>query len=154
MKLMKINVNTITIGLIIAGMILSSLLQVKAFIPTNNTAACAAAAAALAVNVSASASQAMANEEREQEQLNKLLNERIKQGKTIAITADKDVKLLIKQGKMADITVNNKKPSLKECVYDAIVFFIVCCLMCLFMTTIDKLGQSTNSWKFSGVIVC
>ena len=65
MKLIKINVNTITIGLIIAGMILSSLLQVKAFIPTNNTAACAAAA--LAVNVSASASQAMANEEREQD---------------------------------------------------------------------------------------
>lgn len=51
---------------IVGGMILSSLLQVKAFIPTNNTAACAAAAA-LAASASASASQAMANKEREQD---------------------------------------------------------------------------------------
>ena len=34
MKLMKINVNTITIGLIVGGIILSSSLQVKAFCPT------------------------------------------------------------------------------------------------------------------------
>ncbi len=65
MKLMKINVNTITIGLIIGGMILSSSLQVKAFIPTNNTAACAAAAA-LAANA-ANAANAAANKECERD---------------------------------------------------------------------------------------
>lgn len=63
---MKINVNTITRGLIVGGMILSSSLQVKAFTPTNNTAACVAAAA-LATSASASASQAMANKERERD---------------------------------------------------------------------------------------
>lgn len=61
MKLMKINVNTITIGLIIGGMILSSSLQVKAFTPTSNTAACVTT---LATN--AAVSQANANKEREQ----------------------------------------------------------------------------------------
>lgn len=65
MKLMKINVNTITIGLIVGGMILSSSLYVKAFSPTNNTAACVAAAA-LATNA-ANAANAAANEERERD---------------------------------------------------------------------------------------
>ena len=51
---------------IVGGMILSSSLQVKAFTPANNTAACATAAA-FAVNASASASQATANKECEQD---------------------------------------------------------------------------------------
>jgi hypothetical protein len=50
----------------IIGMILSSSLQVKAFTPANNTAACASVAA-LAASASASASQAMANKERERD---------------------------------------------------------------------------------------
>lgn len=41
-------------------------------------------------------------EQEQKEQLNKLLNELIKQGKPIEITTDKDVKLLIKQRKMVD----------------------------------------------------
>lgn len=40
--------------------------------------------------------------QRRREQLNKLLNEQIKQGETVEITTDKDVKLLIKQRKMVD----------------------------------------------------
>lgn len=66
MKLMKINVNTITIGLIVGGMILSSSLYVKAFTPTNNTAACVAAAT-LAVNTANAANAANANKERERD---------------------------------------------------------------------------------------
>lgn len=68
-------------------------------------------------------------ERREQEkieQLNKLLNERIEQGKTIEITADKSVKLLIKQRKMVDATVNNKNLSLTERVLGAIGIIMVC----------------------------
>lgn len=70
-------------------------------------------------------------ERREQEQeaqLNKLLNERIEQGKTIEITADKSVKLLIKQKKMVDATVNNENPSLTESVLDAIGIIMACCI--------------------------
>lgn len=66
MKLMKINVNTITIGLIVGGMILFSSLYVKAFTPTNNTAACVAAAT-LAVNTANAANVANANKERERD---------------------------------------------------------------------------------------
>lgn len=54
---------------IVGGMILSSSLQVKAFTPTNNTAACAAAAAAtLATNTAVL--QANANKERERDKNN------------------------------------------------------------------------------------
>ena len=70
-------------------------------------------------------------ERREQEQkvqLDKLLNERIEQGKTIEITADKSVKLLIKQKKMVDATVDGKNQSLTECVLGAIGIIMVCCL--------------------------
>lgn len=63
---MKINVNTITIGLIVGGMILSSSLYVKAFTPTNNTAACVAVANAAAAN--AAAANAAANKERERDE--------------------------------------------------------------------------------------
>lgn len=70
-------------------------------------------------------------ERREQEQieqLNKLLNERIEQGKTIEITTDKDVELRIKQRKAVDITVNNKELSLTECILGGIGICTVCCL--------------------------
>jgi hypothetical protein len=54
--------------------------------------------------------------EREQrEQLNKLLNELIKQGKPIEITTDKDVKLIIKQRKMVDEN-KNQEISLPEAI--------------------------------------
>lgn len=82
-------------------------------------------------------------ERREQEQieqLNKLLNERIKQGKPIEITADKDVKLLIKQRKMVDTTINNKNLSLTECVLDTIGIIMVCCLLLLPLIIIERLG--------------
>lgn len=70
-------------------------------------------------------------ERREQEQiaqLNKLLNERIEQGKTIEITTDKSVKLLIKQRKMVDTMSGNEELSLAECVLGAIGVIIIWCL--------------------------
>lgn len=74
------------------------------------------------------------------EQLNKLLNERIEQGKMIEITADKDVKLLIKRRKAVDITVNNKELSLTECILGGIGICMVCCLPFLATIIIDRLG--------------
>lgn len=53
--------------------------------------------------------------QRRREQLNKLLNERIKQGKPIEITADEDVKLLIKRRKMVDEN-KNQEISLPEAI--------------------------------------
>lgn len=53
--------------------------------------------------------------QRRKEQLNKLLNELIKQGKPIEITTDKDVKLLIKQRKMVD-EYKNQGISLPEAI--------------------------------------
>lgn len=82
-------------------------------------------------------------ERREQEQieqLNELLNERIKQEKTIKITADKDVKLLIKRREAVDITVNNKELSLTECILGGIGICMVCCLPFLATIIIDRLG--------------
>lgn len=70
-------------------------------------------------------------ERREQEQiaqLNKLLNERIEQGKTIEITTDKNVKLLIKPKKMVDATVDDKSQSLTESVLGAIGIIVLFCL--------------------------
>lgn len=71
-------------------------------------------------------------ERREQEQitqLNKLLNERIEQGKTIEITTDKNVKLLIKQKKMVDTMTGDEKLSLTECVLCVIGIIMVWCLV-------------------------
>ena len=67
-------------------------------------------------------------EQEQTEQLNKLLNERIEQGKTIEITTDKNVKLLIKQKKMIGTTVGDRKLSLTDCVLGAIGIIMVCCL--------------------------
>lgn len=80
-------------------------------------------------------------ERREQEQeaqLNKLLNERIEQGKTIEITTDKSVKLLIKQKKMVDTMTGDEKLSLTECVLDAIGIIMVCCIPLLAVIIIEK----------------
>jgi len=90
MKLMKINVNTITIGLIVGGMILSSSLQ------ANGITYCPSFPA----GAIARKREEERREREETEQLNKLLNERIKQRKVIEITSNEDVKLLIKQRKM------------------------------------------------------
>lgn len=83
-------------------------------------------------------------ERREQEQiaqLNKLLNERIEQGKTIEITSDKSVKLLIKQRKMVDATVGNENQSLTECILSAIGIIMVCCLLFLApLIIVERLG--------------
>lgn len=62
--------------------------------------------------------QKLDEERREQEQrdqLNKLLNERIKQGKMIEITTDENVKLLIKRRKMVDKN-KNQEMSLSEAI--------------------------------------
>lgn len=70
-------------------------------------------------------------ERREQEQieqLNKLLNERIEQGKTIEMTTDKNVKLLIKRRKMVDTTVDNRELSLTECILAGIGIIMIFCL--------------------------
>lgn len=131
MKLIKINVNTITIGLIVGGIILSPSLHVKGFCPTPIPPPPTCAWYIVHKN---------SKERREQEQLNKLLNERIKQGKTIEITADKDVKLLIKQGKMADTTVDNRELSLTECILGGIGIIMIFCLPLLAMIIIDRLG--------------
>ena len=131
MKLMKINVNTITIGLIVGGMILSSSLYVKAFCPTPMPPPTTGAWHIVHKN---------SEERREQDQLNKLLNERIEQGKMIEITADKDVKLLIKRRKAVDITVNNKELSLTECILDGIGIIMFCCLPFLALIIIERLG--------------
>lgn len=82
-------------------------------------------------------------ERREQEQeaqLNKLLNERIEQGKTIEITADKNVKLRIKQRKMVDTTVDNKNLSLTEYILAGIGICMVCCLPLWALIIIERLG--------------
>lgn len=82
-------------------------------------------------------------ERREQEQeaqLNKLLNERIEQGKTIEITADKSVKLLIKQRKMVDATVGNEELGLVECILGAVGICMVACIPLLAMIIIEKFG--------------
>ena len=130
MKLMKINVNTITIGLIIAGMILSLSLHAKGISYCTSFPAGAIAR-----------QQEEERREREQrEQLNKLLNERIEQGKTIEITTDKNVKLLIKQRKMVDTTINNENLSLTECILGGIGIIMVCRLPLLATIIIKRLG--------------
>lgn len=82
-------------------------------------------------------------ERREQEQieqLNKILKERIEQGKVIEITTDKNVKLLIKPRKTVDTTVGNKELSLTECILDFVVIFIVFGLIFLVFFIIDRWG--------------
>jgi nucleosome binding factor SPN SPT16 subunit len=74
------------------------------------------------------------------EQLNKLFNELIKQGETIEITTDKDVKLLIKRRKAVGTTVVNRKLSLTECILDGIGIIMFCCLPFLALIIIDRLG--------------
>lgn len=61
-------------------------------------------------------------------QLNNLFNELIKQEGTVDITVG-NMELRIKQRKMVDTTINNKNPSLTECVLGAIGIIMVCCLV-------------------------
>ena len=61
------------------------------------------------------------------EQLKNLFNELMKQEGAVDITVG-NMELRIKQRKMVDATVNNKNPSLTECVLGAIGIIIVCCL--------------------------
>lgn len=76
--------------------------------------------------------------QRRREQLNKLLNEQIEQGKVIEITADKDVKLLIKQRKMINTTVDNRKLSLTECILGGIGIIMICCLPLLALIIMEQ----------------
>jgi len=81
--------------------------------------------------------------EREQrEQLNKLLKERIKQGKTIEITADKDVKLLIKQRKMVD---KNKDQGIS--LPEAIAGILFASFLAFFPLFIERFFRDESSEK-------
>jgi len=76
------------------------------------------------------------------EQLNKLLNERIKQRKVIEITSNEDVKLLIKPRKMVDKN-ENQDISLPE----GIAFVVLAGLIAFFPLFIERFFCDESSKK-------
>lgn len=75
--------------------------------------------------------------QKRREQLNNLFNELIKQGETVNITVG-NMELRIKQRKMINTTVDNRKPSLTECILGGIGIIMICCLPLLALIIMEQ----------------